>query len=107
MNRLSAMMLAVLWAVSQGVLAVPAEAAESGKTGQVIVRNGEQASIKGADTIFKGLPRAGAGGCGAGADCYFRCWPDSGMGQGDAGNQGGGCSHMPCGSQALARRRTE
>ena len=54
MNRLSAMMLAVLWAVSQGVLAVPAEAAESGKTGQVIVRNGEQASIKGADTIFTG-----------------------------------------------------
>ena len=57
MNRLSAMMLAVLWAVSQGVLAVPAEAAESGKTGQVIVRNGEQASIKGADTIFTGSVR--------------------------------------------------
>lgn len=57
MNRLSAMMLALLLAVSQGAFGVQATAAESGKSGQIIIRNGEQASIKGPDTIFTGNVR--------------------------------------------------
>ena len=57
MDRLSVMRLALVLAVSLGTFPVPAPAAESGKAGQIVIRNGEHASIRGTDTIFTGNVR--------------------------------------------------
>lgn len=55
MQRFAA--IAVAAALSSGVFALPSVAAETDKPGQTIIRNGEQASIKGPDSIFTGNVR--------------------------------------------------
>lgn len=55
MYRLSAIVMALSLVASTGIFAV--HAAEPGKMGQTIIRNGEQASIKGSDTLFTGNVR--------------------------------------------------
>lgn len=55
MNRFSTLIMALSLVVSTGGIAV--QAAESGKVEQTIIRNGQQASIKGSDKIFTGTVR--------------------------------------------------
>lgn len=55
--RFTPLTIALALAATAGVLSLPALAAEPGRVGQTIIRNGEQAAIKGSDTIFTGTVR--------------------------------------------------
>ncbi len=123
MHFSSAMIVALSLAFSAG--AVHTASAEPG-TAQTIIRSGEQASVKGSETIFTGNVRIdplypanndmrSSGGSvtfepGArsnwhihpvGAHRHFGRGPDAGVGQADAGNQGRRRGPLPRGRQAL------
>ena len=121
MLRFTPLAITLALAATAGVLSLPALAAEPGRVGQTIIRNGEQAAIKGSDTIFTGTVRIdplysanndmrSSGGSVTfepGARSNWHIHPVgqvAGMGQADAGNQGRRHHYLPCGDQTLARR---